>query len=68
MAAKIKNKSIPNYDFDHHKDMVFIQKLADAVAAVIAREANFRQNESAIKAVSTTIKQTYYTLASKEFV
>ena len=47
--------------------MVFIQKLADAVAAVIAREANFRQNESAIKAVSSTIMQTY-ALASKEFV
>ena len=67
MAAKIKNKSIPNYDFDYRKDMVFIQKLADAVAAVIAREANFRQNESAIKAVSSTIMQTY-ALASKEFV
>lgn len=68
MAAKIKNKSIPNYDFDYHKDMVFIQKLADAVSAVIAREANFQQNKSAIKAVSSTIMQTFYTLASKEFV
>ena len=68
MAAKIKNKSIPNYDFDYHKDMVFIQKLADAASAVIAREANFQQNKSAIKAVSSTIMQTFYTLASKEFV
>lgn len=68
MAAKIKNKSIPNYDFDYHKDMVFIQKLADAVSAVIAGEANFQQNKSAIKAVSSTIMQTFYTLASKEFV
>ena len=68
MAAKIKNKSIPNYNFDYHKDMVFIQKLADAASAVIAREANFQQNKSAIKAVSSTIMQTFYTLASKEFV
>ena len=68
MAAKIKNKSIPNYDFDYHKDMVFVQKLADAASAVIAREANFQQNKSAIKAVSSTIMQTFYTLASKEFV
>ena len=68
MAAKIKNKSISNYDFDYHKDMVFIQKLADAASAVIAREANFQQNKSAIKAVSSTIMQTFYTLTSKEFV
>ena len=68
MAAKIKNKSIPNYDFDYRKDMVFIQKLADAASAVIARNANFQQNKCAIKAVSSTIMQTFYTLASKEFV